>query len=205
MKRLATVLSLCLLTGGFVPVRADAAQLELSFNGNISTIPAQLDGLFAILDTVSGSFVFDTETSDTNPSAEIGEYISTPADVVFHFGSFTWTAPGAGGGDSTLVRNESGQDGVSVNVLQPTGPSTNGYTASNLSFLISDADGSTFPSDAFPLALDEGDFPFAQVRITFQKLGVGSQTVIADVTFTAPEPVAALAALKRKAQRRRSS
>ncbi len=175
---------------GFSYQRADAVPLIVSFEGSVSTAPVELAPAFTVGDNVSGSFIIESSTSDSDADPNLGLYIG-PTDFNFLFGSYAATAAGGSPGDSVLVRNLA-FDSYGVNAVRPVGSDVNGYFLTNLGLYLQDSTGTVFNTDALPTSLNLGDFDIAEATLTFQHGTLPSQNVIATVSSiqvqAVPEP-----------------
>lgn len=180
------------LTQGFADFDADDAPFD-AFNG----------------EQISLSFTFDSDLSDSNPSAN-GDYASI-ANAEISLGANTYT--GTNFGSITIINNGVNPDQYIVNGVV-SGPSLTGaatYDEMFLALILTDNTQSVFATDDLPLtAPDPNLFTSSQLRIDFSDSSnfdnfgfVGTNTVSA-----VPEPSSAIlliASLAALALRRRRS
>lgn len=95
-----TVLATLLLALVAFPV--SAALISVEMTGTVTSVEFPLGAEFSIGEAITLSYVFDTETPDTNPAEEQGTYIGTIKSSSILIGDYALTAVGVG---AILIRD----------------------------------------------------------------------------------------------------
>ena len=190
---------------------AQAAAVTYSFGGTIDDVNSSPS--FAIGDTFTGSFTYETTTADSNPDPGSGDYrAGLSISVLINGNSFSSSTAGsdcpACGGIEVLERNPTRgfvdviyvqTQNVGGGALSPVvGPNVDGF-APNLIELGFIGPSTLYANDALPSSLDLSSFTEARINIGFRGENF-SQRANGPITYltlasTAPVPEASTSAM----------
>lgn len=162
MKSIRILILAATLWSGF----AYAAPVTYFFGGTLNSVDSELGPDLSIGTPFSGSFTFDSNSPDNDPSPLLGIYSPGPAFSV-NINGILFSAAGSGG--SIQVDNDSifGGSRFSANG-GISGPALNNYLASNIYLDLRDSDGTVFGNDALPLGgFNLADFESARLILVF--------------------------------------
>ena len=173
-----------------LPAPARAELIPVSFEATINTVSPPLDAGFTVGETVTGTFLVDTEATDLEPVPDEGNYDGV-SNFAADFGGYAVTASSL----SLLVRNGTGfmVDSFYVDG-EPTGADVGGLAPGNFILNLGDEQNTVFSSEAIPLTLSLAEFESANVSLLFPDGGF-SRAVnanITELTYGVPEPAAPL-------------
>jgi hypothetical protein len=153
LKIICAALILCI----FGPANSThAAPITIGIEARVSLITDDdnlLEGKVNVNDIITGSYTYDTDTLDTNPASDSGEYryYTPPCGVVLTFGDFVF------GTDFSNVEFIVGIDNVSIGFLDRYSvashnnmPLYNGVDVENISWQLEDYSGTALSSTELP-------------------------------------------------------
>jgi len=170
---------------------ANAVPIEFKFTGTVSSVDDGLGGTFSVGDQVSGIYIFESTTADSNNLPQRGEYNGTVRSFSFRKGGY---AGAAMAGNITVDNDANGFDPYVVTIPSPlTAPAVDGFALGRFALTLSDSTESVFNNDSLPLTppalagFDSRLFQLVytkQVGMTFQ-----IRSVLGNVTsLVIPEP-----------------
>ncbi len=169
----------------------NAVPIEFKFTGTVSSVDDGLGGTFSVGDQVSGIYIFESTTADSNNLPQRGEYNGTVRSFSFRKGGY---AGAAMAGNITVDNDANGFDRYVVTIPSPlTAPAVDGFALGRFALTLSDSTESVFNDDSLPLTppalagFDSRLFQLVytkQVGMTFQ-----IRSVLGNVTsLVIPEP-----------------
>lgn len=206
-----------------MPAKGLAHSVTFDFTGTVvAADPHSLGGILTALtgpfpaSTISGSFTFDSDTSDANGSNTIGQYNGAIENLSFAvtniFGAPYQFGFNSGGGLNSIAINASSTPAnqsyvlsASVENLVPSGPIVDGdnYFARDFFINLLNPSGSVFSSDALPETPPSlspfslyslVNNPQGQFRLVFAS-GHGDHTIIGNLTSLAVSAIPVPAAV----------
>lgn len=152
-----------------ISMSAMAVPISVSFTGEIYTVGAGVSGSgVSVGDTVSGQFVYDTATTDTNPSADYGNYLAQSFSISFSSG-FSAASLSTG----IMVQNDQQNgsatlpaDGMIVHANSVVGDTLNGRSINAYQFGLrkQNVDGQLWADDALPDVSDWAGISLADIN-----------------------------------------
>ncbi len=174
------------------PLTASAQEITFNFTAVITRVFDSLSsGPFALGQTVSGSYTFDSAAGDQDPSPVVGLYRNV---IRFEFSvpAANYHAIGVAGSSPGFIEVLNNEDGVRdryvVSVENPgqnvTGPDVAGHTLNHISIVLRDRTTVAVSSDALPLVPPElAAFAFGiEVGLGFNGPNVTGAPVSAELT-----------------------
>jgi hypothetical protein len=196
MKLALNSLMLAVATGAGVllgPAVARAATITYSYTGTVTTVQSPLSGTFAVGDTLTGTFVFDTEATGSSCGSACAFYLSPLQTFSAAVGSYGFSGVGVeeivGGSFLDDWAFFSGPDGTTV-----SGSAVNGLPLSGFTLQLSDPSGAALTG----LSLVPPVFSDYSVARFFLRFGsspadsvvFGTVTSLSVVDPTPPPPAA---------------
>lgn len=183
------------------PFITNAASISVGFEGSISYVSANADGVAALGDSFSGVYTFNSGTADSDPSIINGSYRGAVTGLSLNVGSAHFDA---GNGDITIVDNGFGLniDGYFLSALSLSGFETGGFAADQFRFnlYLSDGNGAALDNDKLPQSapdlsayLNGHALSEAVVELSLVDGGVQTSFVTAQITSISSVPVPAAA------------
>jgi hypothetical protein len=156
-----------------------AASITFSFTGVVSDVSPSLftsGGNFNANQTLSGSYTFNSMTSDSNPSPNIGQYNNAITALTVNVGSYSATL-GSSGANFITIRNQSSDQYLLRAPL--TGPLANGFSPIQFCIALVDPSGTVFVNSALPTSPPSLS-AFASDRFElFSRMGMGPRESLA--------------------------
>ena len=168
---------------------ANAVPITFEFTATVTGVNPSGYGDFQVGQAVTGSYTFDSLTSDSDGSTSRGFY-DGPGILSFDVGG-VYAGSGGQFGRIEITITDSGSDGYGVTSRIPTAPTINGVALGLAEILLVDSTGTAFGNDSLPLGPPPlNNFDSALFQLTFQDFS----TVNASITSLTlvPEPSTAL-------------
>jgi len=132
------------------PIAVNAAPVTFYFTGVVEAVAPMLATEFSVLESVVGSYTFESTTMDSDPSDPTsGIYDNAISAITVTFGGdYTVTE---GSDNAIFSGNDAPNDAYAVFLTNPTAPTIAGLNLGVLFFGIVDTDATGFTSDALLL------------------------------------------------------
>jgi hypothetical protein len=202
IKKTGVSVLLAILLCGFLPAVSCGQQITIAITAEVAGVTdkyGHLEGKIHVGDAVTGTYTYDSLTSDSNPSSTVGEYYhySPPAGISLECGGLIFRT------DPTNVdflvsagNNYSlGEDSYLLRSYHNL-PLSNGTLVDYIEWQLDDSTGLALSSDALPLTapnLTDWDYDWG-LSITGPGCGSDYFGIVADITSVAliPEPATLL-------------
>ena len=191
-------LGICVLCGlVFWPVAAQAVLITIEIEAVVDRVDdphGYLEGKIIVGDIITGSYMYESTTPDTNPLQKGGRYEHTtaPHGIFLSVGGFVFeTNPG--NVDFLIeIENDHPPDDNYLVRSHNNLPLSNGTLIGGISWLLEDNTGNALSSDALPLTapvLDDWGFNRLTVNGGTRAIPFG---IMGHVTSAIPEPASVL-------------
>ena len=181
----ALILSLGLLLAAGPP--AQAAPITFDFGGTVTSVDPALAGSFAVSQSLTGSFTYESTSLPSSPGG--GNYFTALTALSFTVGtysaSFLGPLPPPSQDLKISVINLPGLDIFNVSAVTTdglTGPPAAGFAFSGFFFSLQDNTGTVFSSTALPTSLSLSSFDFPVFTLEFLDLDDNEFAVEGTVT-----------------------
>lgn len=189
--------NLLVLFSIFHAAQVRAASYSFAFTGVVTAVDSQLAPQFAVGQTISGNYTFDSAGIDTlaDPSVGFYEDVLVAANAVFSNG-YTVNRDPSGVAELILVDNSNTPDLYDV-FIPVNGALVNGASPDLLEFFLQDNNGTMLSSDDLPLT--PPTYALAEAHGGLLRFDLGPNSYYVDYNLLSlnavPEPATAILAI----------